>query len=115
RLGQLIRLAWEIYPFGEIPGAPKWLGAGLGPDGPAFDIVAKATTATPEPNSPPIENEELFPMLRALIVDRFKMAFHYEDQPVDAYTLLAGKSKLKKADPARRTGCKMTRQPPSGD
>jgi len=112
RLGWLIRLAWEIYPFGEIPGAPKWLGPGLGPDGPAFDILAKATTTRPEPNSPAIETEDLFPMLRSLIVDRFKMAYHYEDRPVDAYTLMAGKPKLKKADPARRTGCKTAHQPP---
>src|SRR5437762_4373236 len=36
-------------------------------------------------------------LMRALLVDRFKMVTHYEDRPVDAYTLVADKPKLKKA------------------
>jgi uncharacterized protein (TIGR03435 family) len=112
-LGQLIHLAWEIFPMEEIQGAPKWVGSGPGfaPEGvDTFDILAKATTTKPEPNSPPIETEDLFPMLRSLIIDRFKMKFHYEDRPVDAYALVAAKPKLAKADPSRRTGCKIARQ-----
>jgi uncharacterized protein (TIGR03435 family) len=42
-------------------------------------------------------------MLRALLVERFKLATHYEDRPVDAYTLVAAKPKLAKADPSSRT------------
>jgi uncharacterized protein (TIGR03435 family) len=34
------------------------------------------------------------------------MKTHYEDRPVTAYTLVAAKPKLKKADPASRIGCK---------
>jgi uncharacterized protein (TIGR03435 family) len=49
-------------------------------------------------------------MLRALLVDRFKMAVHYEDRPVDVYTLVAAKPKFRKADPSNRTGC--TNGPP---
>jgi uncharacterized protein (TIGR03435 family) len=44
-------------------------------------------------------------MLRALLVDRFRMVTHYEDRPVDVYTLIAVKPKLRKADPSNRTGC----------
>jgi uncharacterized protein (TIGR03435 family) len=49
-------------------------------------------------------------MMRALLVDRFKMKFHYEDRPVDAQTLAAVKPKLTRADPSSRTGC--TRETP---
>jgi hypothetical protein len=39
------------------------------------------------------------------------MKIHYEDQPVTAYTLVAAKPKLKKADPSTRTGCKLGNGP----
>ena len=42
-------------------------------------------------------------MLRALLADRFKLAVHFEDRPMTAYTLTAPKPKLKKADAATRT------------
>ncbi len=44
--------------------------------------------------------------MRKFLADRFKLAAHMEDRPLDAYTLLAGNPKLKKADPSNRTGCK---------
>jgi uncharacterized protein (TIGR03435 family) len=46
------------------------------------------------------------PMLRALLVERFKLTYHTEDRQVAAYSLVAGKPKMKKADPDRRTFCK---------
>ena len=45
-------------------------------------------------------------MLRALLVDRFKMTYHTEQRPVTAYSLAPAKPKMKKADPASRTSCK---------
>ncbi len=45
-------------------------------------------------------------MLQSLLADRYKLKTHYENRPVPAYTLLAVKPKLTKADPANRTGCK---------
>ena len=50
--------------------------------------------------------QDLAPMLKALLIDRFKMKAHFEDRPVNAYTLVAAKPKLKKADPSERAGCK---------
>ena len=44
-------------------------------------------------------------MLRALLIDRYRMVVHYEDRPMDTDTLVAVKPKLTKADPANRTGC----------
>lgn len=49
--------------------------------------------------------ETLNEMIRALLVDRYKITFHYEDRPVDADTLVATKPKMTKADPSERTGC----------
>jgi uncharacterized protein (TIGR03435 family) len=48
-------------------------------------------------------------MLRALLVERFKAAAHYEQRQVDIYTLIANKPKLKPADPSNRAGCTMAR------
>ena len=44
-------------------------------------------------------------MLRLLITERFKLESHQEDRLVTAYTLRAGKPKLRNADPSNRTGC----------
>jgi uncharacterized protein (TIGR03435 family) len=55
--------------------------------------------------------QDLAPMLKSLIIDRFKMKAHFEDRQVNAYTLMAAKPKLKKADPASRTGCKTANAP----
>ena len=44
-------------------------------------------------------------MLRALMIDRYRMAVHYEDRTMDTYTLVAVKPKLSKADPSKRTAC----------
>ncbi len=45
-------------------------------------------------------------MLRSLLEDRFKLVVHTENRPVPGYALIAVKPKLRKADPANRSGCK---------
>jgi len=73
-----------------------------------YDLVAKTYAATGgSVNAPPIDIDDLRTMLQKLLVDRLKMVTHYEDRPQIAYTLVAGKPKLKKADPLGRTGCKV--------
>jgi uncharacterized protein (TIGR03435 family) len=104
-LKDLIMLAWSLNSDEMIMGAPKWL------DSERFDIVAKASTAalTAGPKnepSPGIALDTLRLMLRALLVDRFKMTTHYETRPVSAYALVPAKPKLTKADPSNRTRCK---------
>jgi uncharacterized protein (TIGR03435 family) len=100
-LKNLISLAWNLSPFEEIAGAPKWL------DSANFDLVAKTSTTTNGPsNAPPIAIDDLRNMMKALLIERFKIQTHYEDRPVETYTLVAVKPKMKKADPANRTGCK---------
>jgi len=121
-LSGLIGAAWNlsILPGDEIPGAPKWVNSVK------FDLVAKAyatasttTSNAPANGNPDIDIDDLRLMLRALLVDRLKMVTHYEDRPQTAYTLVAGKPKLKPADPLNRTGCKvgpppLGKDPPKG-
>jgi uncharacterized protein (TIGR03435 family) len=77
-----------------------------------YDIVAKA------PNGVPADNESLSLMVRALLVDRFKLTTHFEDQPVNVYALVAvnpsATAKIKKADPSNRSGCKYVGGVPGG-
>jgi uncharacterized protein (TIGR03435 family) len=113
-LSALIGAAWNfnVFPGDEIVGAPKWVNSAK------YDLVAKAYASAPTATGPPQSNgapdidiDDLRLMLRALLVDRLKIVTHYEDRPQAAYTLVAVKPKLKKADPTNRTGCKVGAAP----
>lgn len=98
-----ILYGWNLVSVDDIANPPSWFTT----DSANFDIVAKAPAeVSPVSGNAPIQ--DLGPMLKAMLIDRFKMKAHFEDRPVNAYTLLAPKPKLKKADPTRRTGCKTT-------
>ena len=72
-----------------------------------FDIIAKGT-----PDATGTFNlVTIAPMLRSLLEERFGMKSHTEERPLSAYTLVAVKPKLKKADPASRTHCIATNNP----
>jgi uncharacterized protein (TIGR03435 family) len=98
----VIMLAWSLPTTQNAPiiGAPKWL------DTASFDIIAKLPSDLAPANGTTVPLQEMGPALQALLIDRFKMKVHFEDRSVDAYTLIAVKPKLKKADPSARTGCK---------
>jgi uncharacterized protein (TIGR03435 family) len=101
-LKQLINPGWNITSEDMLAGAPKWA------DSDRFDLIAKAPAAVvASPAAPggraPIDTDIYRPMIRALLIDKFKLAVHYEDRPVPAYILSAAKPKLQKADPANRT------------
>ncbi len=85
----LIEQAWDVTDD-MLVGAPKWM------DTDRYDIVAKAPAAD-------VDIDELWMMVRALLIERFKMATHTEERPVTAYTLVAVKPKMQKADPNSRT------------
>jgi uncharacterized protein (TIGR03435 family) len=99
-LKMLIQQAWTITPD-MIIGAPKWM------DTNRFDIIAKMPDgyAGPSPSAA-FDLDSVWAPTRSLLAERFKLAAHMENQPVDAYTLLSSKPKLKKADPMSRTRCK---------
>jgi uncharacterized protein (TIGR03435 family) len=98
----LITFAWDLNPNDTemLVGAPKWL------DSDHFDILAKVVNDAPGQAAPVIDEEDLRPMLQALLADRFQLKTHMEDRPISAYTLIAENPKLKKADPLSRTRCK---------
>jgi uncharacterized protein (TIGR03435 family) len=102
-LKNLVTVAWDINGDEMLINAPKWM------DSDKFDVIAKAPAnvalgeLTQSRNAIPFNLDALRPMLQALIVERFKMKTHTEERPVNAYSLVAVKPKLKKADPTART------------
>jgi len=93
----LIRTAWDLPNNGPmLQGAPKWLTEDH------FDILAKAPR---EPGAPELDEDDLLPMLRQLLAERFKLVTHTEDQPLDAYNLVAVNPRLQKSAPDTRTKC----------
>ncbi len=97
-LKELIKAAWNINSDDLVAGMPKFTESAK------FDIVAKASNDPAVASQ--IDEETVLLMLRALLVDRFKLASHMEERPVSAYVLSSSKPKLQKADPANRTSCK---------
>ena len=90
----LIALAYNVDPL-NVLGGPAWL------DLDHFDILAKAPRST--------SDDELRPMLRALLADRFQLAVHSDTRPLPAFVLtVAGTPKLKPSaastDPSEQ-GC----------
>ena len=94
----LLMQAFAVNNMDQLAGMPAWV------DTERFDVMAKAPSD--DATSPALDRDSVAPMLRSLLADRFKMTFHQEDRPMTGYTLMAGKPKLKKADPASRTSCK---------
>jgi uncharacterized protein (TIGR03435 family) len=103
-LRSLVSQAFSINGPDQLVGLPGWA------DTERFDIIAKAPSEGSA--SPAMDREAMAPMLRALLVERFKMTYHTEDRQLPAYTLTGSKSKMKKADPASRTSCKDVPPPP---
>ena len=106
----LIRQSFGLANWQEPAGAPKWLDSGHN-----ISIFAKAPAGMAvDPKNNPMARDLLHSMLRSLLIERYQMKFHYEDRPTDAFTLVANKPKLTKADPAGRTGCKREGQQQNG-
>lgn len=111
-LRDLIWEAWGApFDFSRFIGGPK------GMDAPCWQILAKAPveqnvlgTANPAGWNGAIWNgvdlDTMRMSLRSFLVDRFKLAAHLEDRPIDGYELAAAHPKLKKANPANRPSCK---------
>jgi uncharacterized protein (TIGR03435 family) len=100
-LRMLVNLAWNINQDDMIAGATK------GMESQRFTLQAKSSSIAAGPGGTvQTDADDLRLMLQALLKDRFNLKVHNEDRPVAAYTLLAVKPKLIKADPANRPGCR---------
>jgi uncharacterized protein (TIGR03435 family) len=107
-LKNLIRQAWNLFSPELIVGAPKFA------ESDRYNIIAEAPTygADPDAESGPaegsrfqtIDQDSINVMLRNLLIERFKLQSHTEERPSAAFVLTAIKPKMKKADPANRTG-----------
>jgi uncharacterized protein (TIGR03435 family) len=105
-LKNLVLQAWGINAD-MLVGAPKWM------DTDRYDIIAKApanslAVGEVRPDgaigqAPPLDNDAVLAMVKALLIDRFKITTHMEERPAAAYDLVAVKPKMKKADPNSRT------------
>lgn len=93
----------QIWQLGDdmIVGAPKWLSDAK------VSITAKvpSTALVNGQNGPPIDIDTLIAMVKNLLVERFNLQTHMEERPINAYTLLAEKPKMKPADPDGRIKC----------
>jgi uncharacterized protein (TIGR03435 family) len=104
-LRMLINRAFNTNNNDEIAGLPPFASTER------YDITAKAPSDGP--TAGPMDMAAVAPMMLTLLADRFKMKHHTEERPVTAYSLMAAKPKMKKADPAARTFCK-NNPPPAG-
>jgi uncharacterized protein (TIGR03435 family) len=102
----LLTQAFHATSFEQLAGVPDWA------NGERFDVMAKAPSEGP--SAPPMERAAVEPMMRALLLDRFKMKYHFEDREVSAYSLVTVKPKMKKADPASRAFCSRPTPPLGG-
>jgi uncharacterized protein (TIGR03435 family) len=76
-LKDLIRGAYALENY-QISGGPGWI------DSPGFDVEAKSTDGA--------TRDQLLLMLRALLTDRFKLAFHRETKELNVYDLVVAKN-----------------------
>jgi len=84
----LLRQAFNVQDF-QIVGGPDWIASDR------FDVVAKA------PDGVEFTADTMRPMLRALLTERFKLAFHNETRDMAVYALM-------KARPDGKLGAGLT-------
>jgi uncharacterized protein (TIGR03435 family) len=106
-LQALMAAAWDTdegHPE-RFSGLPRWAQSAN------FDINAKtpaSATGQPVLGSGYIDDEDRL-MLRNLLIERFQIRWHYENRLVTAYSLVAAKPKLTKADASKRAACREAR------
>jgi uncharacterized protein (TIGR03435 family) len=89
----------------QLAGLPSWA------DSVRVDITAKLAEGAAAP-ALAIDPQKIGPPLISLLAERFGLKYHSEARPVNAYSLIAAKPKMKKADPESRIFCKRGQPPP---
>jgi uncharacterized protein (TIGR03435 family) len=97
---ELLTRAWEFRTGAMIGNRPDWLPRTR------YTILMKLPPGVDARALS--QNSELFDaMLKKLLTERFQIKYHWGEQTVpDAYALLPGTPKMKKADPNSRSFCK---------
>ena len=86
----MLAMALQVEPRMIV--GPKWM------EEDRFDVIAKTAAAAPF--------SSLCDMLKKVLMERFEIATHTEDQPMPVFVLEAGKKpKLKESDGAARSDC----------
>ena len=75
----LVRMAYGVQDF-QIVGGPSWQMSSK------FDITAKAAEGTTT------STEDLLPLVKGLLADRFKLKAHMETRELPTYELIVGRS-----------------------
>jgi uncharacterized protein (TIGR03435 family) len=86
-LREIIRAAYQM-PDLQLVGGPDWINS-------RFDIVAKAVRDLPPAPSPPAYDaptHPVFPLLRSLLAERFKLAVHQETRELPIYALVMARA-----------------------
>jgi uncharacterized protein (TIGR03435 family) len=103
-LQSLIIIGWDLPSPDELIGAPRWLSSDR------FDLIAKAPAGVAlgdltaqNSRAVSINVDAIRPMVKTLLVERFKLAAHTEERPLPRFVLSAVKPKFQKADPTART------------
>jgi uncharacterized protein (TIGR03435 family) len=98
-LQALLVEAWQLPTGAWIGNRPDWLNQVR------YTIMVKLPTDIEARNV--FQDHDLIDrMLDKLLVDRFQIKYHWGEQTQqDAYVLLPGTPKMKKADPTERTSC----------
>ena len=73
----LLTIAFQIQGY-QLSGAPDWTRTTT------YDISAKPAAAA--------TRDQIFPMMQALLLDRFKLSFHRENRQVDGYALVRARA-----------------------
>ncbi len=101
-LSFLLQRAFNTQSSDQIIGIPK------SADSQRYDITAKANMpASANPNDQDLQAT----LVLSLLKDRFGLKYHTEERPLPAYSLVAAKPKMKKADPSSRTHCNRANGP----
>jgi uncharacterized protein (TIGR03435 family) len=96
---QIMQLAWDITTDELVANTPKWWNETK------YSVLAQTSTAVSGVGQDTnVDIDDLKAMLRQLVTERFQLKSHYEERPVTAYTLMADRPKMTKADPSNRTG-----------
>src|SRR5215831_9808579 len=108
-LKQLVLLAWGLVSPNQNPGGslddlisgPKFM------ETEHYNIVARAPSDVALSGTD-VDADTILAMMRNMLIDRFKIKFHTEEQPINVYALITQRRdpRLKQADPASRSTCK---------